>query len=313
MKTSVGTSDERIVGESVTQGSIEAGILSSSNLSSGVVDFFSSSEEEISYGPFPLLPQSFQDDLCRLCQDPLSSQNGLDRFENLAESKLLSYNLSKSKIVIMGEKHARKRLMKEFEDSPSTLYGKPLEVVDKESYLGDVIGINTSESITLTINKRIGIAKKAVYEIRSIVEDSRSQVVGGIKTGLLLWNSCVLPFLLNNSGTWINMKKSDIERLSRLQNLFLNNLLNTFHCPIPLMYFDLAVMQIHLQILKEKLLLFHHISCLPEKAVARNILHIGQQRSINNNVLVRPKVWDTCPTNSLGLQPPFLQTCRRRL
>ena len=90
--------------------------------------------------------------------------------------------------------------------------------------MGDVIGINTSESITLTINKRIGIAKKAVYEIRSIVEDSRSQVVGGIKTGLLLWNSCVLSFLLNNSGTWINMKKSDIERLSRLQNLFLKGL-----------------------------------------------------------------------------------------
>ena len=129
----------------------------------------------------------------------------------------------------------------------------------------------------MTINKRIGLAKKSIYEIKHIVEDSRTKVIGGIKTGLLLWNSCILPFLLNNAGTWINMKKSDTDRLTKLQNLFLNNLLDTYNCPVPLMYFDLALLQIHLQILKQKLLLFHHISCLPENSVARNILTISQQ------------------------------------
>ena len=108
------------------------------------------------------------------------------------------------------------------------------------------------------------------------MEDCRSQVAGGIRTGLLLWDSCILPFLLNNAGTWFNMKKSDLKRLTKLQDLFLNNLLNTFNCPVPLMYFDLCVTQIDLQILRQKLLLYHHISCLPENAFAHNILTICQ-------------------------------------
>ena len=63
MKTSVGVSDSREVEDLITQGSSEAGLISTTNLASGVVDFFLSSEYEISYGPLVLQPQSFQDDL----------------------------------------------------------------------------------------------------------------------------------------------------------------------------------------------------------------------------------------------------------
>ena len=91
----------------------KAGILSSSNLSQGVVDFFSSSESEVSYGSFQLLPASFQDDLMRLCSGPLSAQSGFDRFENLAETKLLSYNPSKTVMVVLGKEKARSELLKE--------------------------------------------------------------------------------------------------------------------------------------------------------------------------------------------------------
>ena len=83
----------------MAQGSIEAAILSSSNLSQGVEDFFQSSEYELSYGPLKLLPQSWQDDMMRMCQDPLSAQNGFDRFETLAETKLLQYNSLKTVII----------------------------------------------------------------------------------------------------------------------------------------------------------------------------------------------------------------------
>ena len=74
---------------------------------------------------------------------------------------------------MLGAKKARLKLLKDFEETPSTLYGKELEIVDNESYLGDVIGFNTSESVTLTINKRIGLAKKAIFEIKQKVEDCR--------------------------------------------------------------------------------------------------------------------------------------------
>ena len=211
-----------------------------------------------------------------MCLDPVSSQFGLDRFENLAESKTLSYNLKKSSIVILGKKKAREKMIEEFEETPSKLYDKPLDIVNHESYLGDVIGINTSESITLTINKRIGLAKKAIFEIKNIVEDCRSKVIGGIKSGILIWESCVIPFLLNNCSTWINMKKCDTDRLNKLQNLFLNTLLNVKHCPIPIMYLDLSILTIPMRILQEKLILYHHISSLPDSAIAKKILQIQE-------------------------------------
>ena len=78
VKTSVGISESKETKEIVTQGSIEAGLISSSNLALGVEDFFSSSEDEVSYGPLLLQPQSYQDDLACLCLNPESSQKGLD-------------------------------------------------------------------------------------------------------------------------------------------------------------------------------------------------------------------------------------------
>ena len=70
------------------------------------------------------------------------------------------------------------------------------------------------------------------------------------------------------------MKKSDLDRLSKLQNLFLNTILNVQKCPTPLMYFDLAFLTIPLRILKEKLNLYHHISSLPESAISSQVLEI---------------------------------------
>ena len=213
MKIPVGDSERRETGEGITQGSSEAGIVSSTNLSKGVDYFFVSSEEEISYGPLKLLPQSFQDDLCRLCLNPLSAQMGLDRLQNLADTKLLEFNHKKTMIIFMGNKKAREELEEDFERNRPCLYDKPVNLEKQGTYLGDELGPSVAESISLTIKKRIGLAKKAIFDIKLIIEDCRSQIVGGIKTGLLLWESCVLPYLLNNSSTWINMKKSDIDKL----------------------------------------------------------------------------------------------------
>ena len=67
--------------------------------------------------------------------------------------------------------------------------------------------------------------KKSIYEIVSVVQDFRSRVIGGIKTGILLWESVVIPFLILNSSSWMKIKQNDMDALNRLQNLFLNHLL----------------------------------------------------------------------------------------
>ena len=124
--------------------------MSSSNLSAGVVDFFSDSEHEIHYGLLKLLPQSFQDDLMRLCKNPLDAQFGNDRFETLAETKLLSYNMTKTCIVLLGPQKAKQSLEGQFLKTPPLVYGKPVKISSSESYLGDQIGSSVSDSISLT-------------------------------------------------------------------------------------------------------------------------------------------------------------------
>ena len=120
----------------------------------------------------------------------------------------------------------------------------------------------------------MGLVKKAIFEIKSVVEDCRSKVVGGIHTGLLLWESCVVPFLLYNSST---SRKADLELLSKVQRLFLNSILGVKNCPASLMLWDLKMLDMPMRILREKLLLYHHISCLPKNTVAHQMM-VAQER-----------------------------------
>ena len=98
-------------------------------------------------------------------------------------------------------------------------------------------------------------------------------------TGILLWQSSVLPFLLNNSSCWMEIKRGDMNRLIKLQNLFLNVLLGVRNCPAPLMLWDLKILSMPLQILKAKLILFHHIKTLSERAISYQVL--SQQERFN--------------------------------
>ena len=143
--------------------------------------------------------------------------------------------------------------------------------------MGDQLGGSVSDSISLTLKKRIGLAKKSIYEIKYIVEDCRSEVVGGLETGLLLWEVCVIPMLLYNSGTWLLMKKSDMDLLEKLQNQFYNQLLSIQKCPALAMTWDLGGLTMSHRILKEKLLLYHHICMLPQSSLSYKVRQIQER------------------------------------
>ena len=74
--------------------------------------------------------------------------------------------------------------------------------------------------------------------------------------------------------------QKDVDRLTKIQNLFLNMLLGVYKCPAMLMYWDLKILTVPLRILKMKLLLFHHISCLPTSTLAAQVMTIQQQLSL---------------------------------
>ena len=210
MRTAVGDSETREIREVVAQGSMEGSL----NLSQGVTDFFATSESEISYASLTIPSCEFQDDIFRACKDPASAQAGNDRLEALAETKLLDFHTSKSKIIVVGKTKAREKLKEEFEENPPYLYGVKVEIADQETYLGDEFGKSVSDSISLTIRKREGLVRKSIIDIKRIVEDHRSKVMGSIKTGLLLWEMCVIPYLLNNASTWLEIKQSDMDVLN---------------------------------------------------------------------------------------------------
>ena len=67
VRTGVGTTQKAVVGETVAQGSIGGGLLSSLNLDVEVTHFFEGSMEEAGYSDIRFQPMILQDNLSRLC------------------------------------------------------------------------------------------------------------------------------------------------------------------------------------------------------------------------------------------------------
>ena len=67
--------------------------------------------------------------------------------------------------------------------------------------------------------------KGGIYELRVVCQDFRLQLPGGMVGALALRESCILPSLLNNCGTWIGTKEETIKKLDALQNMCLLTLL----------------------------------------------------------------------------------------
>ena len=154
-----------------------------------------------------------------------------------------------------------------------------MKQVAKEKYLGDQIScFGLAASVTATIDKRKGIVIQKIFEIKSVIDDCRSHVTGGITTGLDIWEMAVIPFLLNNCDSWIGMDSSAISELDKLQNLFYRVLLEVpTGCPIPMMFWDCGGLLMTNRILKKKLSLLHHIAKLSPDSVANQVYSIQKR------------------------------------
>ena len=58
-------------------------------------------------------------------------------------------------------------------------------------------------------------------EIANIVNDWRSQAVGGMETAIILWEALCIPSLLNGAGTWTEISAATEKKLEQLQQWFL--------------------------------------------------------------------------------------------
>ena len=112
------------------------------------------------------------------------------------ESKLLDLHSDKSCFIVAGENKARKKMLKKLEKNPLILYEYEMKQVQSNKYLGCLLSSTVSQSVTDTVNSRIRLARRSIYEIRTIVEDSRADYLGAVQVGLDLWRGSVLPSLL---------------------------------------------------------------------------------------------------------------------
>ena len=289
VKTPVGETKPALTGPLFSQGSIMSAIVSSVNIDSGVRDEFHKNEEEdpnenetknedtvMMYDEVKLYPLLFQDDLSNVSESIEAAQTSNDKMEHVINSKQLDFNLNKSSCMIIGHKNARKSLSDKMKDKPLTLCNVPMKCVMEEKYLGIRIAATVSDSITATVNSRIGLATRGIYEVRAIIEDSRADVLGAIQVGMNLWNLKILPMVLWGCETWYNIPLKAMKKLEKQINQFLKSLLGVGKngCPIPSLYLETASLKISNQILLKKLLFYYHIATLPEESLAGEFFSI---------------------------------------
>ena len=273
VRTAVGETEEKETGENIGQGTLEGAVISAANIDYSMNRFFSVSREELSYGGLKLQPLIFQDDISRTATSVMAAQAGNNIVEAAMETKLLDFNLDKSCYIIMGSNDNKKKIENDLEVSPLTLCGEPMKTVPAEKYLGDMISCNgLAASVEATVAKRRGQVFSNILEIKAVIEDYRATVVGGVAAGIEIWELAIMPFLMNNSETWVEISPKTIENLDNLQNMFYRYLLATPRsCPIPALLWETGGLLMEHRIAKKKLLFYHHLVNLPEDTLASEV------------------------------------------
>ena len=113
-------------------------------------------------------PVLYQDDVLKANADRNTAQEANDRIEKVIESKLLTLNLDKSCYIVMGAKKPKQKMKQTLSINPLALCGRVMKEGKKEKYLGDTLSENLSESVYETVKRRVAIANKAIYDIRSV-------------------------------------------------------------------------------------------------------------------------------------------------
>ena len=129
------------------------------------------------------------------------AQDGVNRFQKLMGSKMLELNVSKSIYMVVGRKKNVSRIRKEIESKPILYNGTTLKEKETEKWLGDVLNVKGNKASTLSsINERTHRIYNIMNETVAIIEDSRVNRIGSMKSAKKIWEMAVVRSLLNNSG-----------------------------------------------------------------------------------------------------------------
>ena len=200
--------------------------------------------------------------------------------EEIIGKKGLEFNLDKCMYILMGNKKARKTLKSQLENNPLTLCNKSMKEVKVLKYLGENLSYNLEESVHQTVVKRVAIAKHAVFEIRSVIEDTQSEVMGSVNVAFMIWETAIIPMLLFNSECLVRMGKKTLKILDDLFHTFCRAIFRVgTGCPIPSYYWESASLKMSNLILQRQLNFVHHLANLEDGSLAKIIFDEQVQKA----------------------------------
>ena len=230
----------------------------------------------------------YVDDITRASDNRDKAQYGNDKMEELLGPKSLQLNLTKSGYVVVGNKKARKELEKQLTTNPLTLCQEPMKEMKEMKFLGDYLRLDLEESVHTTVIKRSGIAKMAINDIRTVVEDTRASQLGGLNLAFTLWEAAIIPKLLWNSETWMCIQPKTIKILNNIFNQFYRSILRiSTGCPKVNLYWQTGGYLPQNLVLKNKLNFLHHLSNLLESSLAKEVFRIQESLSSSSPSLLK--------------------------
>ena len=124
-----------------------------------------------------------------------------------------------------------------------------------------------------TVEVRAARVRGAVFEIKSLCEDFRMQICGGIVGAVQLFESGIVPKLLANAGTWVGITATTIKKLDAIQNLFVHVVLRLPSSTVlPSYRAETAMVGFKWRVYLEKLRLMEAIKRQEDEVLAKEVL-----------------------------------------
>ena len=204
IKTRYGFTRKVTIQESIRQGGVLSGTEFSSLIDS-LEDALQSADLGVHYGLTKLASLLLMDDIILIANSQTQLQQMLDITDAFAREWHLSFNPSKSKVMIVGRGNRPHQIWK--------LGQLTLDETNRYTYLGEVI------SMDLTMHPHlIHLQQKQIAQLNRIHSAGSEESLSRIKmsTFIQLHQRCLLPSLLYNAETWV-MSQAEINKLENLQ------------------------------------------------------------------------------------------------
>ena len=112
----------------------------------------------------------------------------------------------------------------------------------EEKYLGIWLAPSVADSVSATVTRRLGIATRAIHEIRSVIESKQANSIGAVELGLTLWNQGVMTMVMYGLEVFPEIPKKNMKQLTDLNNRALKSIMGVgkYGCPITALYLELG-------------------------------------------------------------------------